>query len=49
VGGLGSSGSGSGQLESCCEYGNGPSGSINAGKLSCDFTSVGLSSSAELH
>jgi hypothetical protein len=31
-------------VEISCEFGNEPSGSIKAGKLSCILTSVGLSS-----
>jgi hypothetical protein len=36
-------------VESCCEFGIEPSGSINAGKESSGLTSGGLSSSAQLH
>jgi hypothetical protein len=37
-------------VESCCEFGIEPSGSMKcAGKLSSGLTSGGLSGSAELH
>jgi hypothetical protein len=36
-------------VESCCECGNEPSGSIKDEKLSSGFTTGGLSSSAQLH
>jgi hypothetical protein len=36
-------------VESSCEFGIGPSGSMNAGKLSSGLTSSGLLSSAQLH
>jgi hypothetical protein len=36
-------------VESCCEFDIEPSGSMNAGKLSSGLTSIGLSSSAQLH
>jgi hypothetical protein len=36
-------------VESSCECGHGPSGSINAGKLSGGLTTRDLSSSAQLH
>jgi hypothetical protein len=36
-------------VESSCEFGIEPSGSINAGKLSSGLTSGGLSSSAQLN
>jgi hypothetical protein len=36
-------------VESSCEFGFEPSGSINAGKLSSVLTTRVLSSSAELH
>jgi hypothetical protein len=36
-------------MESSCEFGNEPSDSINAGKLSSVLTTVGLLSSAQLH
>jgi hypothetical protein len=35
--------------ENSCEFGNEPSGSKNAGKLSSGLTACGLSSSAEPH
>jgi hypothetical protein len=35
-------------VESSCEFGNEPSGSINAGKLSSVLTTRELSSSAQL-
>jgi hypothetical protein len=36
-------------MESSCERGNEPSGSINAGKLPSGCTTCGLSSAAQLH
>jgi hypothetical protein len=36
-------------VESSCERGNEPSGSINAGKLPSGCTSCGLSSGTQLH
>jgi hypothetical protein len=36
-------------VESSCEFGNEPSGSINAGKLSIVLTTRDLSSSVQLH
>jgi hypothetical protein len=36
-------------VESSCECGNESSGSLNAGKVSSDYTTCGLSNSAELH
>jgi hypothetical protein len=36
-------------VESSCEFGIEPSGSINAGKLSSGLTSSGLLSSVQLH
>jgi hypothetical protein len=46
--GLALSGSGYEQVESFCEFGIEPSGSINAWKLSSGLATVGFSSSAEL-
>jgi hypothetical protein len=36
-------------VQSSCEFGIEPSGSINTGKLSSVLTILGLSSSAQLH
>jgi hypothetical protein len=36
-------------VESSCEFGIEPSGSMNSGKLSIGLTSSGLSSSAQFH
>jgi hypothetical protein len=36
-------------VESCCEFGIEPSGSMNAGKISSGLTSSGLSGSAQLY
>jgi hypothetical protein len=36
-------------VESCCEYRNGPSGSINTGKPSSEYRTGGLLSSAQVH
>jgi hypothetical protein len=47
--GLDSSGLGCGQMESSCEFGDKPSGSINPGEQSSGFTTGVLSSSAQLH